>query len=159
MFILENPHPLGKNAKDCVKRACVLASGINYHDMAIMLNRYRKISGGEKFNSNKNYKQFIEKVLLGRKDPNDMQHAFEGHRYTVEDYADYNHTKSAILRCSKHLVACRYGDYMDTWDSGYKGVYIAWILPNTTTIISHIKKNYSQLCKGLNLKRYNYENY
>ena len=160
MFLFENPHPKGNTrVGDCVKRACVLASGINYHDIAIMLNRYRKISGGERFNSNKNYKEFIEKVLLGRKDPSDMQHAFCGHRYTVEDYAQHKDCSNVILRCSKHLVACHYGDYLDTWDSGDKGVYIAWILPNTATIISHIKKNYPKLCKGLELKRYHYENY
>lgn len=153
MYIRTNPHPQGKLVGDCVKRACCLASGINYHDIAIMLNRYRKISGGTKYNSNENWRSFIENVLMGQKDPNDMRFACNGHRWTVEDYAGY-HYHRYILRCSKHLVACVYGDYLDTWDSGDKGVYIAFELPNYIIIINHIRKNYPQLCKGLTLERY-----
>lgn len=152
MFKKVNPHPEGKLVGDCVKRACCLASGINYHDIAIMLNRFRKISGGKKFNSNDNWKPFVEKVLLGCKDPDDMRFAFYGHRYTVEDYAD-THNYRYILRCSKHLVASVHGDYLDTWDSGYKSVYIAYELPSYYLIINHIKNNYPELCKGLNLER------
>ena len=51
-FKRTNPHPQGLRVGDCVKRACVLASGINYHDIAIMLNRYKKETGSVKFNGN-----------------------------------------------------------------------------------------------------------
>ena len=149
-----NPHPQGLNVKDCVKRACVLASEINYHDIAIMLNRFRKISGGSKFNSNDNWKPFIEEVLLGRKNKGDMQHEFYGRRYTVWEWAMYWDNSKSILRCSKHLVATKNGCYYDTWDSGKKGVYIAYFIPSYEEIVDHIKKNYPKLCKGLSLERY-----
>jgi len=57
MFVKTNPHPQGKLVGDCVKRAITIASEINYHDVAIMLNRFKKESGGSKFNSNENWKQ------------------------------------------------------------------------------------------------------
>ena len=157
MFKFTNPHPDGKRVGDCVKRACCLASGINYHDIAIMLNRYRKESGGAKFNSNKNWKPFVENVLCGRKDTDDLRTAFYGHRYTVDDYATYwEEDGKFILRCSKHLVAVVDGDYLDTWDSGYKGVYIAYKIPSYETIIKNIKLYYPKLCKGLTLERRKY---
>ena len=117
MFKFTNPHPEQKLVGDCVKRACCLASGINYHDIAIMLNRFRKESGGSKFN-----------------------------RYWDEE--------TAILRCSKHLVCCKNGDYLDTFNSGNKGVYIAYVIPSYEVIIANIKKNYPKLCKGLTLEKY-----
>lgn len=154
MYIRTNPHPQGKLVGDCVKRACCLASGINYHDITAMLNRYRKISGGSKFNSNENWKSFVEEILLGRKDHDDMRYAFYGHRYTVDDYAHYWEDEGMfILRCSHHLVAAGYGDYFDTWDSGDKGVYMAYAIPNYERIVTHIRKCYPQLCKGLSLER------
>ena len=154
MFKLENPHPQRLLVKDCVKRACTIASGINYHDIAIMLNRFRKTSGGSKFNSNENWKPFVEDVLLGRKNKGDMQHEFYGRRYTVDDWARYWDNDTAILRCSKHLVATKDGNYYDTWDCGSKGVYIAYFIPDYDTIVEHIRKNHPQLCKGLTLEPY-----
>lgn len=153
MFKFTNPHPQGKRVGDCVKRACCLASEINYHDIAIMLNRFKKESGCSKFNNSDNWKPFVEKILCGVKDSDDMRFAFEGHRYTVKDYAETWVPHRCILRCSKHLVCCKYGDYLDTWDSGEKGVYIAYMLPKYESIINHIKTNYPKLCKGLTLER------
>ena len=153
MFKFINPHPQGLRVRDCVKRACCLASEINYHDIAIMLNRYRTESGGKHFNSTDNWKPFVENVLLGAKNKGDMQHEFYGHRYRVCDWAKYWDNSVCILRVSKHLVATRYGYYLDTWDSGDKGVYIAYFMPPYEKIVEHIKKNYPKLCKGLTLER------
>lgn len=149
-----NPHPQGKLVGDCVKRAITIASEINYHDIVIMLNRFKKETHGDKFNSSQNWKPFIEQVLLGRKNKGDMQHEFYGHRYTVSDWAKYWENDKAILRCSKHLVATKNGCYYDTWDCGHKGVYIAYFIPNYETIVENIKKNFPQLCKGLTLEKY-----
>jgi len=149
-----NPHPQGLLVRDCVKRAITIASEINYHDIAIMLNRYKATTGGDKFNSNQNWKPFVENVLLGRKNKGDMQHEFYGHRYSVSDWARYWNYEKSILRCSKHLVACKDGYYYDTWDSGEKGVYIAYFIPSYETIVEHIKKNFPKLCKGLTLEKY-----
>ena len=153
MFKFTNPHPQGKRVGDCVKRACCLASGINYHDIAIMLNRYKKETGCSKFNNSDNWKSFVENVLLGKKDKDDMQHAFYGRRYTVDDYARYWDEETAILRCSHHIVCVKDGDYLDTWDSGEKGVYIAYVMMPYEAIVAHIRANHPKLCKGLELSR------
>ena len=152
-FVFENPHPQGKRVGDCVKRACVLASEINYHDIAIMLNRYRKETGAKRFNYRDNWKEFVEQVLLGC-DLGNMQYANHGHRFTIEEFARYRKSK-AIVQGSKHIVFVNgKGDYLDTWDSGDKSIYKAWGIPSYQTIVSHIKTNYKKLCKGLTIARY-----
>lgn len=152
-FKLCNPHPEQKLVGDCVKRALTIASEINYHDIAIMLNRFKKETGALKFNQNENYKAFIEQVLLGCKNKGDMRHEFYGRRYTVSEFAKWWENDKSILRCSKHLVATKNGYYYDTWDSGEKSVYIAWFIPSYEKIVKHIKTNYPKLCKGLSLEK------
>jgi len=152
-FVFMNPHPQGKRVGDCVKRACVLASEINYHDIAIMLNRFRKETGAKRFNSDWNWRYFIEQVLLGC-DLGNMQYINQGHRFTIEEFARYRKSK-AIVQASKHIVAINgKGDYLDTWDSGYKSIYKAWGIPSYEIIVAHIKSNYKKLCKGLSLAKY-----
>lgn len=152
-FKMMNPHPQGLRVKDCVKRACVLASGINYHDIAIMLNRFRKETGARKFNTDDNWRQFIIKVLNGC-DLGNMQYVNYGHRYKVYEFAKQYKGK-AIVQCAGHLVAIDNGYYLDSWDSGEKSIYKAYaIFPFYEAIVEHIRKNYPKLCKGLTLERY-----
>lgn len=152
-FVFENPHPQQKRVGDCVKRACTLASEINYHDIAIMLNRFRKETGARRFNSDYNWRYFIEKVLLGC-DLGNLQYANQGHRFTIEEFARHRKSK-AIVQASKHIVAINgKGDYLDTWGSGYKSIYKAWGIPSYEIIVAHIRANYKKLCKGLTLARY-----
>ena len=153
MFIRENPHPQQKRVGDCVKRACCLASEINYHDIAIMLNRFRKETGAKRFNYRDNWREFVERVLLGC-DLGNLQYANHGHRFTIEEFAHYRKGK-AIVQASKHIVAVNgKGDYLDTWESGYKSIYKAWGIPSYEVIVSHIKTNFKKLCKGLTLERH-----
>jgi hypothetical protein len=154
MFQQTNPHPQGKLVGDCVKRAITIASEINYHDIAIMLNRFKKETGCHKFNNSDNWKPFVEQVLLGRKNKGDMRTEFYGRRYTVDDWARYWDSDKAILRLSHHLVATKNGNYYDTWNCGSKSVYIAYFIPSYEKIVEHIKKNFPKLCKGLTLERY-----
>ena len=153
-FIRTNPHPKGlTQVGDCVKRACVLASGINYHDIAIMLNRFRKETGATRFNTNDNWRQFIIKVLIGA-DLGNMQYANKGHRYEVREFANCCKNK-AILQVSKHVVAIDgKGHYLDTWDCGYKSIYKVYQIPEYEIIVDHIKKHYPKLCKGLTLEKH-----
>ena len=154
MFRMTNPHPQGKRVKDCVKRACCLASQINYHDIAIMLNRFREVSKTSAFNDKKNSKMFIEKVLMG-KDNGNMQFAHNGHRFLVRTYAKYC-VRPCIIQVAGHLVCGNgKGDYLDTWDCGEKSIYKVWTLPDYETIIRHIKNDYPKLCKGLTLEKQN----
>lgn len=152
MFVYDNPHPKGLRTRDCVKRACVIASQINYHDINIMLNRYKNITGAKKFNTNDNWREFIVNVLLGV-DVGNMQFANHGHRYTAKEYAEKCDVR-AIMQVAGHLVSCNgKGDYLDTWDSGYKSIYKVYKLPQYDIIVEHIKRNYPKLCKGLGLEK------
>lgn len=145
-----NPHPQGKRVGDCVKRACVIASGINYHDIAIMLNRFKKETNARRFNTDDNWRQFIIKVLNGC-DLGNMQYANHGHRYKVYEFAA-RHNGKYIVQCSKHLVAVDDYHYWDSWDSGEKSIYKAYAIPPFhKAIVEHIRKNYPKLCKGLTL--------
>lgn len=152
-FIEKNPHPQGLRTRDCVKRACVLASGVDYHDIVVMLNRYKKVTGATKFNTNDNWRKFIVNVLGGR-DQGNMQYINQGHRFQVWEYAEKCKHK-AILQVAGHLVAIDgKGHYLDTWDCGEKSIYKVYWLDDYETIVAFIKKNHPKLCKGLTLERY-----
>ena len=56
-----NPHPDGKRVRDCVKRAICLAEGRDYRDVKNELNRLKRELGLEKFNSNENWKTYVER--------------------------------------------------------------------------------------------------
>ena len=157
-YVFCNPHPQGKMVADCVKRAITIASGINYHDVAIMLNRYKKTTGTKKFNNRDNWKDFVVNVLSGG-DKGNMQYANCGSRYQVCEYAETigrlaylkrNH----IVQVAGHLVAICGSNYFDTWDSGEKSIYKAWSIPHYNELVKHIRANYPKLCKGLTLERY-----
>lgn len=159
MFKLTNPHPQGKLVGDCVKRAITIASEINYHDIAVMLNRYRAISGTRKFNNRDNWKEFLTNVL-GASDKGNMQYANNGARFIVSDYARHIaryqiSLRNVIVQTAKHIVALdSKGNYYDTWDSGEKSIYKAWTIPPYELCVANIKKNFPKLCKGLTLERY-----
>ena len=156
MFRKVNPHPQGKRVKDCVKRACCLASEINYHDIAIMLNRYRSTTHARAFNTDENWRKFIVNVLLGV-DLGNMQYANHGHRYKVSEFARVRKSK-AICQVANHLVAVNgEGDWLDTWNSGEKSIYKVYGIPSYEVIVNHIRTNHKKLCKGLTLERVNYE--
>lgn len=149
-FVFRNPHPEGLRVGDCMKRAFVLSTGINYHDMQVMLNRYKKVKGKDA------WKDFIVDVLGGIKHQGDMQHEYCGRRYTVAEFASDPtwRGKTAILRVAKHLVCTKDGNYYDTWDSGSKGVYIAWWIKDYETVVERIRLYHPKLCQGLTLERY-----
>ena len=67
MYQYNNPHPKGKLVGDCVKRAIALATGKDYLEIQRDLNKLKKLTGCDTFNSNKNYKHYIEKVLNCKK--------------------------------------------------------------------------------------------
>ena len=63
MYIYSNPHPKGKRVGDCVKRAIVLATGLDYMEVQRQLNAHKKVTGASVYNDNKNWKSFVENVL------------------------------------------------------------------------------------------------
>ena len=124
MFKYTNVNPKGKITNDCVKRAIAMASGKDYHDVSIELNRYKKISGAEKFNEPKNYEGYIERVLSAKKK---SFPAVAGQpRMNGAKFCEEFPKGSYILRMAGHLSACVDGVICDTWDCSNKCVYKAW---------------------------------
>ncbi len=151
-FVFKNPHPEGLRVGDCIKRAIVIATDINYHDIQVMLNRFKKVCA----HPYDYWKEFIVDVLGGIKHSGDMQHEYHGRRYTVDEFASEWPKSKAILRCSKHLVCSKDGNYYDTWDSGDKGVYIAWWILDYEDVVKRIRTMYPKICQGLTLEKVKY---
>ena len=123
-FIFNNPHPKKLIVGDCVKRAITIASRKDYMEVQRDLNRLKKTTGCEKFDSNKNYKYYIEKVLgysklsfPAEKGKGRMTGLLFAIKYPKGNY---------ILRMASHLSCCIDGVINDTWDCSEKCVYNAW---------------------------------
>lgn len=118
-----NPHPDGKRVRDCVKRAICLAEGRDYRDVKNELNRLKREIGAEKFNSNNNWKTYID-----RKGYNKISFpAVTGEsRMNGHKFAETHPTGSYILRMAGHLSSCVDGVILDTWDCRDKCVYNAY---------------------------------
>lgn len=118
-----NPHPDGKRVRDCVKRAICLAEGRDYRDVKNELNRLKREIGAEKFNSNNNWKTYVD-----RKGYNKISFpAVAGEsRMNGHKFAETHPTGSYILRMAGHLSSCVDGVILDTWDCRDKCVYNAY---------------------------------
>ena len=126
MFICYNAHPKQKLVEDCAKRAISKASGKDYREISSALNRHKKITGAQRFNSNNNWPSFIEQVLHGKK----MSFpAIKGStRITGNEFCKKYPKGKYILRMARHLTACVDGNIYDTWDCTDKCVCKAWKL-------------------------------
>lgn len=118
-----NPHPDGKRVRDCVKRAICLAEGRDYRDVKNELNRLKREIGAEKFNSNDNWKTYIDRK--GYEKLSFPAVAGES-RMNGHKFAETHPTGSYILRMAGHLSSCVDGVILDTWDCRDKCVYNAY---------------------------------
>lgn len=140
MYQFYNAHPQGKIVRDCVKRAISKAANMDYHEVSLLLNRQKKITGAKKFNIDKNYQSFIENVLEGFKI---SFPAVAGKpRMNGERFCRAYPRGAYILRMAGHLTACVNGVIYDTWDCSDKCVYTAWEIPNAKS-----KEIYDQIEK------------
>ena len=118
-----NPHPDGKIVGDCVKRAICLAEGRDYQEVSKDLNRLKHEIGADKFNSNNNWKTYLER----RKYKMISFPAVAGEsRMNGHKFAETHLTGSYILRMAGHLSSCVDGVILDTWDCRSKCVYNAY---------------------------------
>lgn len=119
-----NPHPEGKNVRDCVKRAITLATGKPYKEVALELNRHKKLTGADNFNDNTNWKSYVKNVLNG------IYISFPAvkglSRMSGKTFAEQYRKGSYVLVMAGHLAACVDGTVLDSWDSTDKCVYGAW---------------------------------
>lgn len=121
-----NAHPEGKRVSDCVKRAITLVAKMDYHQVQLELNRYKKITGAKTYNESKNCSAYVENVLHMKK------LSFPAER-GVARMNGYSFAKSFpkgryILNMAHHWTACVDGVIYDTWDCREKCVYTAYEL-------------------------------
>lgn len=116
-----NNNPKNKNAGDCVIRSFALASGKSWDDT---LTNLFNISMRIKFmpNDKKTYTEYAESLgFISCK-----VELKNGHKPTVKSFAEDHTIGVYILRVANHLVTVKDGVYYDTFDSGYKSVYMYW---------------------------------
>lgn len=124
MYQYFNAHPQGKLVGDCVKRAITKATGMDYHEVQLELNRHKRITGAKTFNEDKNWKSYVENVLNGVKlsfPAKAGQPRMNGDRF-CKAYPK----GSYILNMAGHLSCCVDGVIYDTWDCGSKCCYTAY---------------------------------
>lgn len=121
-----NAHPEGKRVGDCVKRAIAKVTEMDYHQVQLELNRYKKVTGATSFNSDYNPHRYCEEVLHMKKLSFPAQKG-------VARMNGYSFAKSFpkgryILNMAHHWTAYVDGVIYDTWDCRDKCVYTAYEL-------------------------------
>lgn len=124
MYKFLNVHPKGLIVKDCVKRAITTTTGMDYMEVSRELNRFKKITGAEKFNSDRNCDMYIEQVLNAKKI---SFPAIKGQsRMNGESFCKAFPKGHYILKMANHWTACVNGVIYDTWNCSDKCVHNAW---------------------------------
>lgn len=126
MYQFYNCHPKGLLVGDCVKRAISLAANMDYHQVQLELNRYKKVTGAKSFNSDYNPHKYVEKVLHGIK--MSFPAVAGERRMTAGKFSETYTTGSYILNMAGHWSCCIDGVIYDTWDCSDKCVYTAYKL-------------------------------
>ena len=74
LFIKTNPHPKELNVGDCVKRALVISTGMDYNELKIKINQHKREMQKRKrkrpirvFNDDRNWIPFMEKEFNDEK--------------------------------------------------------------------------------------------
>lgn len=108
MYRYYNPHPKGLTTNDCVKRAIVVVTGMDYTKVQRELNRYKAVTGAKSFNSIENLR-YAEDVLKTKK------MTFNS-KLTVEKFCKKHPRGRYIIDMDRHWSACVDGCIYDTWD-------------------------------------------
>lgn len=124
MFRYYNAHPQGKEVRDCVKRSISLVAEMDYHQVQIELNRYKKVTGAKAYNTDHNPHKYCENVLMMEKlsfPAETGKSRMDGFRFE-EEFPKGRY----ILNMAGHWTACVDGDIYDIWDCREKCVYTAY---------------------------------
>ena len=119
IYSFYNPHPKGLLTGDCVKRALTRASGKDYHQIQLDLNRLKKITKSKAFNDNKNWLHYVEKDLHGTK-------LGEYRNMKIGDFAKLGLQGKFVISCRGHLTIVEDGILYDTWNSSFKAIGRVW---------------------------------
>ena len=126
MFKYCNAHPRQLNVDDCVKRAIVLTTGMDYMEVQRGLNAHKKITGAKKFNSDDNPRSYVEKVL-GAKRIRFIKEEGKA-QMTGADFCNKFGIGKYIVSMPEHWTACIDGVICDTWDCSELVVYSCFIM-------------------------------
>jgi hypothetical protein len=119
VYLYYNPHPDNKVVSDCVKRAITICSGLDYRTIQNELNRYKKITNAKKFNENKNWLPYVEKVLKWKK-------VTGFNNVKIGEFAKNHPTGTYLISVRKHLTTVKDGKVLDTWNCSFKAINKIW---------------------------------
>jgi hypothetical protein len=115
LFVFNNPHPQQLLVSDCVKRSITIATNSNYEDIALALNRFKKLTKTKKFNERKNWVKYILKEHKATK-------VVGFNNMKLGEFAKQNPNGSYVVSVRKHCVAVVNGKIHDTWNCSFKAV-------------------------------------
>ena len=138
MYKYYNPHPKGLSTDDCVKRAIVVVTGMDYSKVQRELNEYKTVTGAKSFNSVKNLR-YVEDILKAKKISLDVE-------MTVDEFCKKYPKGRYILDMEEHWSACVDGCIYDTWDCGNKKVNFAYEITTEPYAPPDIKKQIFKYC-------------
>ena len=118
MYKYYNPHPKGLHTDDCVKRAIVVVTGMEYSRVQRELNKYKTVTGAGSFNNIKNL-QYVEDVLKAKK-------IYFIEKMTAEEFCKKHSRGRFILDMDEHWSACVDNCIYDTWNCGKEKVNFAY---------------------------------
>ena len=121
MYIYSNKNPDGKHVGDCVIRAIAEAMDISWEEAYLWvavwgLMLHDMPSSNNIWGSYLRSRGFRREVI-----PNTCPDC-----YTVSDFTRDNPIGIYILATGTHVIACKDGDYYDTWDSGDEVPIYLW---------------------------------
>ena len=138
MYKYYNPHPKGLSTDDCVKRAIVVVTGMDYSKVQRELNEYKTVTGAKSFNSVKKLR-YVEDILKAKKISLDVE-------MTVDEFCKKYPKGRFILDMDEHWSACVDGCIYDTWDCGKEKVNFAYEITTEPYTPPNISKQIFKYC-------------
>lgn len=138
MYKYYNANPRGLSTDDCVKRAISVTTGMEYKNVQLELNRYKKVTGAESFNSDYNPHRYVEDVLKAKKIP------VKG--LTAEEFCRKYPKGRYILDMESHWSACVDGIIYDTWDCSKNVVNFAYEIKGEGYRLPDLKRQVFKYC-------------
>ena len=138
MYKYYNPHPKGLSTEDCVKRAIVVVTGMDYSKVQRELNKYKTVTGAKSFNSIKNLR-YVEDSLRAKKITFDSG-------LTAEEFCRKYPRGRFILDMDEHWSACVDGCIYDTWDCSKEKVNFAYEITTEPYTTPDLKKQVFKYC-------------
>ena len=136
-----NPHPKGTSTAvgDCVKRAIVVTTGMDYAKVQRALNSFKRVTGAKNYNSDQNPNRYVEDVLEARRIsvPKGMRAA--------EFCAQHPHGRY-ILDMEEHWSSCVEGCIYDTWDTSCEVVNFAYEIDTQPYTLPDLKNQVFRYC-------------